>query len=67
MGYMHLGVEPDVITTAKALGVACPLEAWHARTPAMSSGLEITPPHMGATLACAAGLAVANEFQNNDL
>ena len=39
-GYMHLGVEPDVITTAKALGGGVPIGGMVCMTPAMSSGLR---------------------------
>ena len=67
-GYMHLGVEPDVITTAKALGGGVPIGGMVCKDACNVFGPgDHATTYGGNPLACAAGLAVANEFQNNDL
>ena len=67
-GYMHLGVEPDIITTAKALGGGVPIGGMVCKDACDVFGPgDHATTYGGNPLACAAGLAVANEFQNNNL
>jgi len=69
-GYENLdGVTPDVFTTAKALGGGIPIGALCARgKAALTFGPgEHATTYGGNPLACAAGLAVAREFCENDL
>lgn len=67
-GYMNTGVEPDVFTSAKALGGGVPIGAMLAK----GDAAEVFGPgdHAstfgGNPLACAAGLTVANELSKDD-
>ncbi|GMI16808.1 hypothetical protein TrLO_g2154 [Triparma laevis f. longispina] len=68
-GYENLGVEPDVFTTAKALGGGVPIGAMVASgeaATALGPGQHATT-YGGNPLACAAGLAVATEICEKDL
>merc|ERR1712146_344931 len=68
MGYQHLGVEPDVITTAKALGGGIPIGGMVCKNACNVFGPgDHATTYGGNPLACAAGLAVANEFKTNNL
>lgn len=68
-GYENLGVEPDVFTSAKALGGGVPIGAMMAKGVAA----EVFGPgdhastYGGNPLACAAGLAVAKYMCDHDL
>lgn len=67
-GYMNLGVEPDIITTAKALGGGVPIGGMVCKDACNSFGPgDHATTYGGNPLACAAGLAVANEFKTNNL
>lgn len=67
-GYQHLGVEPDVITTAKALGGGVPIGGMVCKNACNVFGPgDHATTYGGNPLACAAGLAVANEFKANNL
>ncbi len=67
-GYQHLGVEPDVITTAKALGGGVPIGGMVCKNACDVFGPgDHATTYGGNPLACAAGLAVANEFKANNL
>ena len=66
--YEHYGVEPDIFTLAKALGGGVPIGAVCAK----DEFAAFTPGDHGATfggnpLACAAGLAVFEVFEKEDL
>lgn len=66
--YEHYGVEPDIFTLAKALGGGVPIGAVCAK----DEFAAFTPGDHGSTfggnpLACAAGLAVFEVFEKEDL
>ena len=66
--YEHYGVEPDIFTLAKALGGGVPIGAVCAK----DSFCAFAPGDHGSTfggnpLACAAGLAVFDTFEKEDL
>lgn len=67
-GYENLAVEPDVFTSAKALGGGVPIgamcckEKFNVFTPG-----DHASTYGGNPLACAAGLAVASVFDNDNL
>lgn len=68
-GHENLGVEPDVFTSAKALGGGVPIGAMMARGDAAS---VLTPgthasTYGGNPLACAAALAVAEYLSEHDV
>lgn len=68
-GYQHTGVEPDVFTSAKALGGGVPIGSMLAS----SKVADVFGPgdhastYGGNPLACAAGLAVANYFSTHNV
>ena len=68
-GYENLGVEPDVFTSAKALGGGVPIGAMCAR----GAAADVFGPgdhastYGGNPLACAAGVAVAKYFSDHDI
>lgn len=67
--FEHFGIEPDILTTAKALGGGIPIGAALAREEVASA---FEPGDHGSTfggnpLACAAGLAVLNILENEGL
>lgn len=68
-GYENLDVEPDVFTSAKALGGGVPIGAMMAR----GAAAEVFGPgdhastYGGNALACAAGVAVAKYFSDNNV
>jgi len=67
--FQHNGITPDIMTLAKGLGNGMPIGACLAKGEAASL---FAPGNHGSTfggnpLACAAGLAVIEELQNNDL
>lgn len=68
-GHQQLGVEPDVFTSAKALGGGVPIGAMMAR----GAAAEVLGPgdhastYGGNPLACAAGLAVAEYLSEHDV
>jgi len=68
-GHEQLGVEPDVFTSAKALGGGVPIGAMMAR----GEAAEVFGPgdhastYGGNPLACAAGLAVAEYLSEHDI
>ncbi len=70
--YQQLGIEPDVIVTAKGMGGGMPLGAFMAAESVMAS-LKANPllGHIttfgGHPVCCAAGLATLNVLQNSDL
>eukprot|EP00567_Pseudictyota_dubia_P014387 CAMPEP_0197444722 /NCGR_PEP_ID=MMETSP1175-20131217/10137_1 /TAXON_ID=1003142 /ORGANISM="Triceratium dubium, Strain CCMP147" /LENGTH=469 /DNA_ID=CAMNT_0042975561 /DNA_START=79 /DNA_END=1488 /DNA_ORIENTATION=+ len=68
-GYENVGVEPDVFTSAKALGGGVPIGAMMARGEAanvLSPGTHAST-YGGNPLACAAGVAVATYIAENDV
>merc|ERR1712178_680980 len=67
-GYQHLGEEPGVITTAKSLGGGVPIGGMVCKNACNVFGPgDHATTYGGNPLACAAGLAVANEFKANNL
>ena len=67
--YMDTGIEPDILTSAKALGGGVPIGAVMAKEKVASA---FTPGDHGTTfggnpLACAAGLAVFEAFEKENL
>lgn len=68
-GIEHEAVEPDIVTTAKSLAGGLPLAAVTGRAEIMDS---VHPGGLGGTyagnpLACAAGLAVLDQLEREDL
>jgi len=68
-GYQHFGVEPDIITMAKALGGGVAIGAMMAKDQIAAS---LTPGKHASTfggnaLACAAGIAVIEAIEENNL
>ena len=68
-GYENLGVTPDVFTSAKALGGGVPIGAMMARGAAgdVFGPGDHASTYGGNALACAAGVAVAKYFSDNDV
>ena len=67
-GYMHHGVEVDVLTTAKALGGGVPIGAMLCKESAnVFSPGDHASTFGGNPLACAAGLAVMGAFERDGL
>ncbi len=68
-GFENLGVEPDVFTSAKALGGGVPIGAMVAKGAAADTLVPGThaSTYGGNPLACAAGLAVAQYMSDHDL
>lgn len=68
-GFENLGIEPDVFTSAKALGGGVPIGALLARGQAADVLVPGThaSTYGGNPLACAAGLAVAQYICDHDL
>jgi len=68
-GHQRLGVEPDVFTSAKALGGGVPIGAMMARGEAASvfGPGDHASTYGGNPLACAAGLAVAEYLSEHDV
>ena len=67
-GYMHHGVEVDVLTTAKALGGGVPIGAMLCKESAnVFSPGDHASTFGGNPLACAAGLAVIDAFERDHL
>mmetsp|Transcript_28184 Transcript_28184/g.51523 ORF Transcript_28184/g.51523 Transcript_28184/m.51523 type:complete len:487 (+) Transcript_28184:123-1583(+) len=68
-GHEQLGVEPDVFTSAKALGGGVPIGAMMARGEAASvfGPGDHASTYGGNPLACAAGLAVAEYLSEHDV
>ena len=67
-GYQQLEVEPDVFTTAKALGGGVPIGAMLCKeSAAVFSPGDHASTYGGNPLACAAGNAVMGAFQNDGL
>jgi len=68
-GYENLDIEPDVFTSAKALGGGVPIGAMMAR----GAAADVFGPgdhastYGGNPLACAAGVAVAKYFSDHDI
>lgn len=67
-GYENLGIEPDVFTSAKALGGGVPIGAMCAKGEAATTfgPGDHASTYGGNPLACSAGLAVAQYFSDND-
>jgi len=68
-GYQHIGVEPDMITLAKALGGGFPIGAIAVRTQyadALKPGTHAST-YGGSPLACAAALAVFDAIEADGL
>jgi len=67
-GYMHHGIEVDVLTTAKALGGGVPIGAMlcKERANVFAPG-DHASTYGGNPLACAAGNAVMTAFDDDDL
>eukprot|EP00981_Chlorochromonas_danica_P004806 scaffold967_cov173-Ochromonas_danica.AAC.17 len=67
-GYQHLGVEPDVITNAKALGGGVPIGAMLCKEKfnVFQPG-DHASTYGGNPLACAAGLAVTEAFEKEHI
>ncbi len=65
----RLGIEPDLITTAKGLGGGMPISAVTGRAEIMDAPVEgsIGGTFGGNPLSCAAALAVIQEFEKTDL
>jgi acetylornithine aminotransferase len=68
-GYENLGIEPDVFTSAKALGGGVPIGAMCARGEAATTfgPGDHASTYGGNPLACAAGLAVAQYMSDHNL
>lgn len=68
-GYQNLDVEPDVFTSAKALGGGVPIGAMMARgeAAAVFGPGDHASTYGGNPLACAAGLAVAKYYSDHDI
>jgi len=68
-GYENLGIEPDVFTSAKALGGGVPIGAMCAKGKAASvfEPGDHASTYGGNPLACAAGLAVAQYLSDHDI
>jgi len=68
-GYQNLGIEPDVFTSAKALGGGVPIGALMARGDAANvfQPGDHASTYGGNPLACAAGLAVAKCMSEDDI
>eukprot|EP01038_Epipyxis_sp_PR26KG_P011822 gene11822-15821_t len=67
-GYQNLGIEPDVFTSAKALGGGVPIGAMLCKEKFNVFGPgDHASTYGGNPLACAAGLAVASTFDNEDI
>lgn len=68
-GYEQLGIEPDVFTSAKALGGGVPIGAMCAKGAAASvfAPGDHASTYGGNPLACAAGLAVAQYLSDHDI
>ena len=68
-GYENLPVEPDVFTSAKALGGGVPIGAMMASGEAANTfgPGDHASTYGGNPLACAAGLAVAKYFSDHDI
>jgi acetylornithine/N-succinyldiaminopimelate aminotransferase len=68
-GYENLGVEPDVFTSAKALGGGVPIGAMCAKGEAANTlgPGDHASTYGGNPLACSAGLAVAQYYSDHDI
>lgn len=68
-GYQNTGVEPDVFTSAKALGGGVPIGAMIASAKVADTfgPGDHASTYGGNPLACAAGLAVAKYFSDHDV
>jgi len=68
-GYENLNIEPDVFTSAKALGGGVPIGAMCAKGEAASvlGPGDHASTYGGNPLACSAGLAVAQYFSDHDI
>jgi len=68
-GYQQLGIEPDVFTSAKALGGGVPIGAMCAKGDAANvfGPGDHASTYGGNPLACAAGLAVAQYLSDHDI
>ena len=67
-GYENLAVEPDVFTSAKALGGGVPIGAMMCKEKFNVFGPgDHASTYGGNPLACAAGLAVANTFEKENI
>jgi acetylornithine/N-succinyldiaminopimelate aminotransferase len=68
-GYENLGIEPDVFTSAKALGGGVPIGAMCARGEAATTfgPGDHASTYGGNPLACAAGLAVAQYISDHNI
>merc|ERR1712194_797552 len=68
-GYENIPVEPDIFTSAKALGGGVPIGAMMARGEAANTfgPGDHASTYGGNPLACAAGLAVAKYISDNDI
>ena len=68
-GYENVGIEPDVFTSAKALGGGVPIGAMMAKGEAANvfGPGDHASTYGGNPLACAAGLAVAKALSEEDL
>mmetsp|Transcript_3319 Transcript_3319/g.4915 ORF Transcript_3319/g.4915 Transcript_3319/m.4915 type:complete len:480 (+) Transcript_3319:183-1622(+) len=68
-GYQNLGIEPDVFTSAKALGGGVPIGALMARGEVANvfQPGDHASTYGGNPLACAAGLAVAKCLSEDDI
>lgn len=65
----QLGVEPDLMTLAKGIGAGMPISAVTGRAEIMDAPIEggIGGTYGGNPLACAAALAVMDQFEKTDL
>lgn len=68
-GYENLNVKPDIFTSAKALGGGVPIGAMVASSPAADvfGPGDHASTYGGNPLACAAGVAVAQYFYDNNI
>ena len=68
-GYQHFGIEPDAMSLAKALGNGVPMGAFTVKS--KYEGILIPGTHAttfgGTPIACAAGLAVFETFEKEDV
>ena len=68
-GYQHFGIEPDAMSMAKALGNGIPMGAFTVK--AKYEGILVPGTHAttfgGTPIACAAGLAVFDTFEKENV
>src|SRR3954454_19221224 len=68
-GFQHAGIEPDVVTMAKALGNGMPIGAWWARADVDDAFVpgDHAPTYGGQPLAASAALATLKVMEREDV